>query len=209
MTGISDRIRPVRRLAWLAGLAAALFAPRPAAADCPGAANILTNCGFAADLSGWSTSGSGTFGTFAHDATDGSTSPAGSLEGTMGDGGAGSGFLEFFQCVVSPAAATYNFGINMRVVSGSAPTGGCNVVMNSYTNASCTAGQSFLSFVNLAPNGSWQLALKTGVSISSVAAVDLNVTCFGTGGVGTVLRFDNAFLGVGLTPVTLQRFETR
>ena len=63
--------------------------------------------------------------------------------------------------------------------------------------------------MNLAPNGSWQLALKTGVSISSVAAVDLNVTCFGTGGVGTVLRFDNAFLGVGLTPVTLQRFETR
>lgn len=120
--------------------------------------------------------------------------------------------VDFCQCEDSPPAGNYGFGIDVKGPED-LEVFGCIVNINSHAAAGCTGAANSLdsAFITVL-TGDWQQigggAGDIAVIPAATASVLFHVTCFRSNvdGEDTYL-FDNAFLGVGLVPVELQKFQ--
>jgi hypothetical protein len=194
----------------------AVLSARPALADCQGAGNLIQSCGFAtaADTvdatSPWTLSGAGIFGTYSHDAADGS-SAVGSLIGVTTADSTEQRVL-FFQCVVAPAAGTYGYGIDIRHSAPDAAFVQCALTIRTHATSDCSGSGTMVNDVfTTAFTGNWQQLSDVGTVIpAATASAKFEVHCFrATTVVAGTFRFDDAFFGIGLVPVDLQSFEVK
>jgi hypothetical protein len=206
-------------------LTSAWLAAAPiSAADCSAdPANILEHCGFQSATNvttptEWKLTGAGApcfaTGSYSHDATDGSNTPPPSLASMVANTVLDSTVhrFDFCQCEDSPPAGSYGYGIDLRGPAG-LTIFACSVSIQSATGAGCTGTIGTLDTASITMlTGAWQQIGGGGGDIAVVpaatAAVRFDVTCFMPDpGASQVFRLDNAFLGVGSTPVELQSFE--
>jgi hypothetical protein len=162
---------------------------------CQEPANLLTNCGFDADLSGWVLD----LGTFTHVSADGSSQP-GCVEGeSVGSGTFGAHLNLKQQLPWGLGAASRGYGVDFRVVSGSAS---CSVGVQAYWEPSCLT-QSASSVTDFTPGAAWAQAQGT-YTAGTYQCAYVAIFCYGSEPFR--VRFDDAFFGVGLVPVALEQF---
>jgi hypothetical protein len=213
-------LRPNRLAILLLAPGAFLFGGSPLAADCSGdPANILEHCGFQSStdvtaptewILGGGVAPCFSVGTFSHDAADGSNSTASMVGVTVTESTVQR--VDFCQCENSPPAGDYGYGIDIK-----GPTGlevfGCVVNINSHAAAGCTGAADSLDSAFITElTGAWQQigggAGDIAVIPAATASVLFHVTCFRSNVDGEdTYKFDNAFLGIGSTPVELQAFD--
>jgi hypothetical protein len=160
--------------------------------------NLVTNCGFDTDITGWSTFA----GSCVHNTNDGS-SAVGNIECDAES--SGGFFVVTEQCITSGVTGdtTYSFGADARLVSGSNVN--CQVATFAFSDATCTiSGSSQVSpFFN--PGAAYTQSVATSfLTPAGTQSVGIRVQCFSSN--DFVLRSDDVFFGVNLVPVELQEF---
>ncbi len=169
---------------------------------CQVGGNLIGNCGFTSGIAEWTVIA----GSCSHNLSDGS-----SAVGNINCSGAISGFEESVsirRCISPISASTvYAFGFDLRVVSASPTEPQCQMTWTTTDAAACggtpldSAGTGFFSV----PIGPYtQSPAATFNSGVGAAAVNLTVQCTAPNGSPYTVRFDDVFLGIGLTPVELE-----
>jgi hypothetical protein len=183
----------------LALLAVALLAV-PATADCgddPSNLFNAANCDFDSDIAGWTVSGTGA--TASWSMADGDPEP-GSIQGVVGSGGV---FNLTSACAQVSGSTLYGMGARLRGISG---VGLCFWTFSEYSTSNCSGSPTVLASTSGIPGSTWfnaHLDATTDASSLSVSAV---LGCDGQN--GATARFDNLYLGQGLTiPVELTAFS--
>lgn len=165
--------------------------------------NLLQNCGFDTDLRGWDLR----FGGYTREPVDGASHP-GSMTALarLSPESAGLGFRQDVHGLLPDTQ--YGFGIRARLLNGTVSY--CTLFVRRYADVACTVP------VPGAPEPAPGLVLSAGWSqATSVfltgpaapACARFSVSCTSFGAKLFSLRFDDAFLGVGLVPVELQSFS--
>jgi hypothetical protein len=117
-------------------------------------------------------------------------------------------FFGFQQCAsgLTPNTA-YGYGIDSRAVDPSVGSS-CSVGVAEFADAACGGTVLASHAQGLALSATWTQADETFTSTPTTHSALLSVFC-SDGALEPALqvRFDDAFLGSGLTPVELQRFE--
>jgi hypothetical protein len=163
------------------------------ATDCQDPGNLIENCGFDTDLSGWDVFHPGFH---SHVSTDGSSQP-GCLElVAQSIGGTSYGGI-FEQCVPISPNTTYVFGGYARVVSGSAGIS-CSFAGRVLTTSDCSGGPGVLAGGAFEATTSWSQSpafsvttIAAGGSISAARTVHLHMSCFQNS--PFTLHFDDFF----------------
>jgi hypothetical protein len=165
--------------------------------DVPG--NDLNNCGFAVDVT---TNWTNPVGTCSHDGAVGS-SAVGSASCTSSFNGV-QHQVTLRQCTPDAVDDTYGFGADGRLDGG---TPICNVNVQSFTDDGCTAptGNSDSSTLTPGVGVFAQSALADFATGFGTSSLQIEVVCAGTPNPFTI-HLDDFFAGVGLTPVTVERF---
>jgi hypothetical protein len=169
---------------------------------CNVAGNLVTNCGFDTDLTSWTSEIANP--ACAHNAADGSSAVGNSECGAAADGG----FLVQLSntaCIDVAPSTSYGLGGDFRLFSGG--TVNCLVQADASTDNSCTAPAGFThNSPGINPTtGSYTQAsgfITTGASHESVR---IRIVC--SSSEDFVIRIDDVFFGLGLTPVKLQEFS--
>ncbi len=188
----------------IGGLALALFVAAAARADaCNVPGNLVANCGFTSSSTGWSL----VWPLLMFSSLDGS--PNGSGPGCLGGQPISMQmpFFGFQQCVSGLQPNTsYGFGIDSRTLDPSVNSS-CSLAVMEHPAADCNGGVLQGHSVGIAL-GDWAQYDGTFVSNAGVQSATFSVFC-SDGALDPALkvRFDDAFLGAGLVPVELQRFE--
>ena len=183
------------------GLTLAFLLSIPAASaaqDCGSVDNLLTNGCFTTEpTSGW-TYLNGTVA--ATETTDcGTACNAARVTGNLG--------IRLRQCVGAPATGTYGFGFSAQ--ADNADVDSCTASILTFTTTDCTgtptevATATITEFTETSYDSASANAVLSGV-YSSVA-YQINCPVFGGGSFTALL--DDAFFGVGLVPVELQKFS--
>lgn len=184
-------------IAWML----ATTASRPAFA-CQVGGNLVSNCGFTSGIAEWTVIA----GSCSPDVSDGS-----SAVGNINCSGVISGFEESVsirRCISPISASTvYAFGFDLRVVAASPTAPQCQMTWTTTDAAACggtpldTAGTGYFGVVAGPYTQSPSTSFNSG---PSAAAVNLTIQCTAPNGSPYTVRFDDVFLGIGLTPVELQ-----
>ena len=182
----------------------ALASERAWGANCQVFENKLLNCGFDGGTTNWSAAS----GTLSHEAVDGRGNP-GSAQ-MVGPISATSEIRS--DCVEVDPSTAYGFGIAHREITDALVNGNCILQVFFYqTLASCQAGgnSGVGSSISLDPGATWVLVNGTTPSPADDGSpgvfARLVVPC--SSGPTHTIRYDDAFLGVGMTPVDLQHYS--
>lgn len=159
-----------------------------AAADCrTQAGNLLAsrNCGFDADVGGWSAAPGATV---SHEAAQGhptkgalrATDPQGSI---MVSGG----------CLPVRPETSYRAAVSIRLGTGVPYF--CGFTVWQYSDEACQEGMEPFLAGGLPPRPEWQHAEQSGVSSATTRSVEVRLDCSGEPGVAVL--YDNVVFGPG------------
>ena len=155
-----------------------------AAVDCNYAGNLIPNCGFDNDQSGWFI----TADTVTGETSDCTTGPR-CVTADRFD--LVNSFEAMSACVDVPPSTYFTFGGWLRRVSGTI-TQGCSLSLYEYTNKICGPGL-FPAFFPRTPSGTWA-PLRAGHQVGAgTLSVKLRLYCGDEGG-DFVVRIDDFFL---------------
>lgn len=181
----------------------------PAWANCNQAGNLIgSNCNFdvAGDVSNWTVVNADSC---VHNAADGS-SGVGNME-CNAVSSSGNFVVRVNFCMTSGVAAStnYGYGADARFVStaGTVPT--CTVEASDWSGANCSTNINGAT-TPLAPGVTYTQSTAASYATggtATTARVELFCISANVGAGDFVVRFDDAFFGVGLTPVELQQFS--
>jgi hypothetical protein len=199
---VRDRRRSVAGLVlymFLGGLAGLARLDGLAAQDCASqAANLLSNCGFnVSSATGWEyLNGS----TAAQETTTcGTLCNANRVTGNLG--------IRFRQCLAGPLpAGSYGFGVKARAANVDVDS--CEVRIGLFANLACPIADppvsTFVATLDTFTQSAYDLVAATNaLPGAGYASVEFRVNCPVFGGGTSTALFDDAFFGIGLTPVEL------
>lgn len=173
----------------------------PSAWPCQVAGNLVTNCGFNADITGWTSSIADP--ACIHNNADGS-----SAVGNSQCGGQAVGVFVVqltSTCIDVAPNTTYGFGADFRLVS-SGGTVNCFARAEAHTNNTCETGVFPTDTPGINPTAASYTqasgSMTTGVAQESVV---MRIQC--SSDADFVVHLDDAFFGIDLTPVELQEFS--
>ena len=211
----------VKRILWVVTFVV-LVSASPVLSQCADPDNMLSSdaCGFdtaasVADGTAWwnmvpELPGDPLWGTVAHSATGGRTSP-GSMEGTSFDNGPppmGWGSLIGTRyCLTTPVTAgdVFGFGGWVNITSGTASH--CETVLFTSTSADCSGALEQAFSTNASLSG-WSKVNANDTTLSTTQAassIELRIACYGTA--DFTATFDDAYIGADMVPVELQSFS--
>lgn len=194
--------RPQRRIMFCAGLA--LLSIAVPAWPCQSGGNLVLECGFpdASFTPPWTVE----VGTCSH-STSASNTPfslqCDSVDNTTNN------VVRIIQCL-SATDADYAYGADASLVANNTvPT--CTVEVSDFTGALCSTNVNSASTPLVpasAPTYS-QSSPATYNTDANTVSVQVMIRCSAPTGAGEAftIRFDDVFVGVGLTPVELQEFS--
>lgn len=171
---------------------------------CNVAGNLVTNCGFDTNLTGWTSTVADP--ACAHNAADGSSAVGNSECGAFLNAPNFQLQLSSTACLDVNPSTTYGLGADFRLVSGG--TVNCLVRAEAHNDNTCTSPNFSHETPVISPITSYTQAsgfITTGMTHGSVL---MRVLCDSPAAQGDfVVRIDDVFLSVGLTPVELQEFS--
>jgi hypothetical protein len=208
----------VKKIAFMMA-AAALVLTGMAGAQCSDPNNLLDGdlCGFDSPASvgpgNWVAPNS-TFGSVAHSASGGRTTP-GSLEGTpyiVGGPGGGSTLGAQYCLQNFPVANgdTFGFGAYVQVTTGAAD---CRVILTTYAAPDCTGGsveETATPFIFGITSASGWVKLNDMMTLDATQAagsMGIRVYCTDIFATPFLVSVDDAYVGPGMVPVELQAFS--